>query len=772
MPGRQNSSVPMLRIYQPEHIRLAATLAFAVGLMVAPAVFSWPDWIMRGLLAVGLTLLAVAMLMAIQARLRMNARAMAVELLTGFIEKDATPSFVTDDDGRIHACNQAAQTRFQEAERETLAGTLRSVLANPSAVLFRLQSRARFEGSAREDIVTRRGHVRLAVHQMNGGSFLWRVEDVAERQSSGRGAEAVPIPMITVGRTGAVLFMNEAARSLTGERIKSTDRLFPTLPVKSGEINTISTKSGPMDVLVTELNRTQGRSELYLMAFEDAKVPGQKTSFEHMPVPFIKLAPSGDILSLNKMAMTMLGVEGRDNLKLSQLMEGLGRPMSDWLRDTADGLASNKSEFLRLSRPDKEVFVQVTLTRVVEEGTTILIAVLNDATELKTLEAQFVQSQKMQAIGQLAGGVAHDFNNLLTAISGHCDLLLLRHDQGDQDFGDLIQIHENANRAAALVSQLLAFSRKQTLLPEVLDVRDTLSDLTHLLNRLVGEKVTLTLSHDPVMRSIRADKRQLEQVLMNLVVNARDAMPNGGEIRVRTEAVTLDKPLKRNRASVPEGNWVTVKVSDEGMGISPDKLQKVFEPFYTTKRTGEGTGLGLSTAYGIVKQTGGYIFVDSVQGKGTQFTLYFPVYQEGKDDAENVPEQEVPKPVAPAPQHGEGVVLLVEDEAPVRAFASRALRMRGYTVLEAESAEDALRTLEDPGLTVDVFVTDVVMPGMDGPTWVREALKTRPDTRVVFVSGYAEGAFGESDPDVPNSVFLPKPFSLNQLTETVHAQLH
>mgnify|MGYP000368513635 CR=1 FL=1 len=772
MPGRQNSSVPALRIFHPEHLRLGATLALSSVLLVAPMFFTWPDWIMRGLTAVGLTLLAVALLMLVQARLRMNARAMAVELLTGFIEKDATPSFVTDDDGSIHACNHAAQNRFKDNHGDTLAGALRSVLANPSAVLFRLQSRARFEGAAREDIVTRRGHVRLAVHQMQGGNFLWRVEDVAERPS-GRGSEVVPIPMITVGRTGAVLFMNEAARKLVGERVKSTDRLFLSLPVSSGEINTITTKGGPVEVLVTELNRTQGRSELFLMEVDSAELKSQQSSFEHMPVPFIKVAPNGDVLSLNKMAMSMLGVDGRETLKLAQLMEGLGRPMTDWLHDTAAGLASNKSEFLRLSRPDKEVFVQVTLTRAVEDGKTILIAVLNDATELKTLEAQFVQSQKMQAIGQLAGGVAHDFNNLLTAISGHCDLLLLRHDQGDQDYGDLIQIHENANRAASLVSQLLAFSRKQTLLPEILDVRDTLADLTHLLNRLVGEKVTLTLSHDPVMRSIRADKRQLEQVLMNLVVNARDAMPNGGEIRVRTEAVTLDKPLTRNRVTVPEGNWVTVKVSDEGVGISSDKLQKVFEPFYTTKRTGEGTGLGLSTAYGIVKQTGGYIFVDSVLDKGTQFTLFFPVYQEGQEidggaEAEEVA-VEVPKAVA-APQHGEGVVLLVEDEAPVRAFASRALRMRGYTVLEAESAEDALRTLEDPSLEVDVFVTDVVMPGLDGPTWVREARNTRPDTRVVFVSGYAEGAFGESDEAVPNSVFLPKPFSLNQLTETVHAQ--
>jgi two-component system cell cycle sensor histidine kinase/response regulator CckA len=209
-------------------------------------------------------------------------------------------------------------------------------------------------------------------------------------------------------------------------------------------------------------------------------------------------------------------------------------------------------------------------------------------------------------------------------------------------------------------------------------------------------------------------------------------------------------------------------VIDEGVGIPPDKLSKVFEPFYTTKRTGEGTGLGLSTAYGIVKQTGGYIFVKSALGSGSAFTLYFPVHDE--EPAVAPPERVVQKPATP--QHGYGVVLLVEDEAPVRAFASRALRLRGYTVLEAESAEDALKTLEDPDLTVDVFVTDVVMPGMDGPTWVKQALKERPDVRVIFVSGYAEGAFGENTPKVPNSVFLPKPFSLSQLTETVHQQLH
>lgn len=210
-----------------------------------------------------------------------------------------------------------------------------------------------------------------------------------------------------------------------------------------------------------------------------------------------------------------------------------------------------------------------------------------------------------------------------------------------------------------------------------------------------------------------------------------------------------------------------VRVIDQGVGIEPDKLQKVFEPFYTTKRTGEGTGLGLSTAYGIVKQTGGFIFVDSTPGIGTSFTLYLPVF------AERPVQTAIPQdPVAPVTRQGDGVVLLVEDEAPVRAFASRALRLRGYTVLEADNAEDALELLSDPAVAVDVFVTDLVMPGMDGPSWVRLALRDRPNVRVVFVSGYAEGAFGDDGPVVPNSTFLPKPFSLSQLTETVNQQMH
>ncbi len=299
-------------------------------------------------------------------------------------------------------------------------------------------------------------------------------------------------------------------------------------------------------------------------------------------------------------------------------------------------------------------------------------------------------------------------------------------------------------------------------------MRDTLADLTHLLNRLVGEKVDLDLTHDPRLRHVRADKRQLEQVLMNLVVNARDAMPDGGKIEIQTQNWNIDAAMSRDRVTIPIGEYVKISVRDQGCGIPADKLSKIFEPFYTTKRIGEGTGLGLSTAYGIVKQTGGYIFVDSILGQGTEFTLIFPAID--ADPITQAPIVEV-TPKAKV-NHGCGVILLVEDEAPVRTFASRVLKLRGHQVIEACSAEEALEKLRDQSLRVDVFVTDIVMPGRDGPSWVKEALVERPNTRVVFVSGYAEDVLETQQASVPNSVFLPKPFSLDALTQTVQQQMH
>lgn len=486
-----------------------------------------------------------------------------------------------------------------------------------------------------------------------------------------------------------------------------------------------------------------------------------------MPVAMLDMDGTGRVRAATRAAEALLGpVE--PGVLLGELLDGLGRPLSDWIAEVREGRSNGRGEVMRTRAEGLERDLQVTLAA--EPGSNRMVAVLTDASAIKTLEAQFVQSQKMQAIGQLAGGIAHDFNNLLTAISGHCDLLMVSRDKTDSDYDDLNQISQNANRAAALVRQLLAFSRKQTLKPEIIDLRDTLPQLTHLLNRLLGQRIVLTMLNDPALRPIRADARQLEQVLMNLAVNARDAMPAGGEVIIQTENLRLGAGQSKEGASLPQGDYVRITVTDEGCGMPPEVIDKIFEPFFTTKRVGEGTGLGLSTVYGIVKQTGGYIFCDSDPGRGTSFSIYFPAQKSGTVK----PARAVETPPSDLPGTSEQrapVVLLVEDEAPVRAFARRALALRGFEVIEADSGEEALRRLRDTSLTVTIFVTDVIMPGLDGPSWVREALKDRPGTPVIFMSGYADTTFGAESPPVPDALFLAKPFSLNDLVVSVENHL-
>ncbi|MGY9036946.1 MAG: ATP-binding protein [Rhodobacterales bacterium] len=741
---------------------LAFVVSAALLSLIAPA-----RSLAMVLQATSATVAIAVFVKCVDAALRQSQKKRHRSAATATIAEDPHPCVLTTVAGAIITQNTAAIETFNRPTPAQVSDLFVTLFADPVALTARLALRASDTGAAKDDITTRDGTMRLSVHRV-GEDLLWRLETLYGVSDAVAGTKGYALPMVMVSQTDVILFMNAAARAMVGKRVTALSQIIGALPSSTGKMVTVQTATGPLCMTITEVPASANRRALYFLPHgDDGYKEAGWSALQQLPIPLIKVAPGGEVISFNDPAQCLVGAELLKGTALSDLMEGLGRSIGGWLQDTIDGRLLQKSEFLRLKRSDKEIFVQVRLSLISEGGTPALIAVLHDATELKSLEAQFTQSQKMQAIGQLAGGVAHDFNNLLTAISGHCDLLLLRHDPSDRDYSDLVQIDQNANRAAALVGQLLAFSRKQTLRPETVNMRDTLADLTHLLNRLVGETVTLTLSHDPILQPIRADKRQLEQVLMNLIVNARDAMPAGGEIKVTTENTQLIEPLTRDRVTVPAGKYVTVRVADEGEGIAPDRLQKVFEPFYTTKRTGEGTGLGLSTAYGIVKQSGGYIFIDSVVGKGTIFTLFFPCQTKAIDP---------PKPLKePLPLTGgkrdDGTILLVEDEAPVRAFASRALRMRGYTVLEADSAEMALKTLEDEALTVDVFVTDVIMPGMDGPTWVREALKERPGVPVVFVSGYAEDSFGDAQMTIPNSVFLPKPFSLTELTNTVNSQM-
>ncbi len=378
----------------------------------------------------------------------------------------------------------------------------------------------------------------------------------------------------------------------------------------------------------------------------------------------------------------------------------------------------------------------------------------------QTVGAQSAQALKMQAVGQLAGGVAHDFNNLLTAMIGFCDLLLGHHSPGDPSFGDIMQIKQNANRAANLVRQLLAFSRQQTLRPTVLKITDILADLNSLLRRLIGVDVTLDIVHGRDLGSVRVDQGQLEQVIINLAVNARDAMEEGGTLTITTRPVHIDEVDRRGDEVVAPGEYVAIDVRDTGTGMSPETVERIFEPFYTTKDVGAGTGLGLATVYGIMKQTGGHIFVETALGHGTSFEILLPAVA-------NVEAKQGDEKQVAADLTGAGTILLVEDEDAVRLFGARALRGKGYTVVEAEHGPAALIELEALEGPLDLLITDVMMPEMDGPTLVRKIRDIIPDLPVIIISGYAEDSFRKDVGEATDISFLAKPFSLQELAAKV-----
>lgn len=393
----------------------------------------------------------------------------------------------------------------------------------------------------------------------------------------------------------------------------------------------------------------------------------------------------------------------------------------------------------------------------------------HDITEQKKLETQLVQSQKMQAVGQLAGGIAHDFNNLLTAMIGFCDLLLQRHTPGDQSFTDIMQIKQNANRAANLVRQLLAFSRQQTLQPKVLDITECLTELSALLRRLIGANIELKIKHSRDLGLVLVDQGQFEQVIINMVVNARDAMENGGEVTIKTSNIDVKKTRRQGHDEVPPGSYVLIEIIDDGIGIAPEILDRIFDPFFSTKALGSGTGLGLSTVYGIIKQTDGFIQVDSKQGKGTKFSIFLPSHHE-KPEVFPLPEKK--KKAISEDLSGSSTILLVEDEDAVRLFSARALRSKGYKVMEATNGLEALDLIKNSNEPIDLIITDVVMPQMDGPTLVNELAQHHKDMKVIFISGYTEDAFRNKVKDDTRIQFLGKPFSLSELATRVKELLN
>lgn len=413
-----------------------------------------------------------------------------------------------------------------------------------------------------------------------------------------------------------------------------------------------------------------------------------------------------------------------------------------------------------------------------DEKTNLCRLYLVDITARKILEDQLVQSQKMQAIGRLVAEIAHDFNNLLAAIRLYTDTLLGRHPIGDPSYPELQQINANVNRAAALVKKLLAYSRKQTIRAENLDVSETLSDMAVTLKQVLGEKARLEIKHGRDLPPIRVDKSQFDTVLMNLAVNARDAMKGqrGGTITIQSQVLSKvdleGAVLKASLEPISGERVVAISVNDTGTGMSEDVKGKIFEPFFTTKAQGEGTGLGLATVYGIVQQSGGHLAVDSEVGVGTTFTIYLP-----ESDEEAVPEStastqaKIIVPKAPSDLAGHGNILFVEDEDSVRVIAAQTLRKRGYTVIEACDGEEAYEILEEGETTFDLMISDVVMPGMDGPTLLKQARPILKETRIVFISGYAEEEFSDLLAEEPDVTFLPKPFTLVQLAEKVKEQI-
>ncbi len=514
-----------------------------------------------------------------------------------------------------------------------------------------------------------------------------------------------------------------------------------------------------------------------------AATPQLEALLGALPLGLAMTDRDGRLLFANTPFRRAAGVEGKALPQFPSdlvVREDKG-PVADAVRRFGKGPASATDMAVRLrGQPDDPVSLSIAGVRGLGEAAVLLSLV--DSTEETRLKRQVAQATKMQAVGQLAGGVAHDFNNVLTAVIGTCDLMLLRHTPGDSDYDDINQIRANSNRAAALTRQLLAFSRQQTLRPEVLQLPDVVSEVSQLLRRLLGEKIELKIHHDRELGPVRADPQQLEQVIVNLAANARDAMQSrgdgSGKLSLATRRVTARDVRKMGSEIIPEGEYTVLVVQDSGGGIPSQHLTKIFEPFFTTKQQGRGpaqgmtlggTGLGLSTVYGIVKQSGGFIFADNIPETagakaGARFSVYLPVYHG------EMPGKAPAAEAAPAAEWSEGGrILLVEDEDMVRAVAERALVRAGYTVTACADGEEGLAAVANGG-EFDVVVSDVVMPGMDGPAMARAIRKANPSLPVLFMSGYAEEQL-RNDIDITDMHFIPKPFSVKQISEKVGAVL-
>jgi two-component system cell cycle sensor histidine kinase/response regulator CckA len=616
---------------------------------------------------------------------------------------------------------------------------------------------------------------------LNATLAEWLDYDLAQFGSGG-----LKLDQLVAGQGAALLTTLSAAPGEVKTEIFDIDlktRGGRTLPVRLFHKVAFGADGAPGSSRTLVLNRArdhgsdpQRLAEVRFMRF-----------FHNTPMAIATVDKPGKIIRSNvlfaRLFRPVLKTDGPDGGSILAVVAERDRPaLETAIRRAADKQGEIAPVDAALAGPG-ERFARFYVTAVEEEVGDHEAAIVYgiETTEQRTLESQFTQSQKMELVGKLAGGIAHDFNNVLGAIMMATDFLVNAHKPTDPSFQDIMQIRQNANRAAGLVRHLLAFSRKQTLRPQVLSLGEALSDLTMLLRRLIGENVSLSVVHGRDLWPVKVDIAQFEQVIVNLAVNARDAMPDGGKLTLRTANVAADESTRFNYKGMPIGEYVLIEVADTGTGISPDIVDKIFDPFFTTKEVNKGTGLGLSTVYGIVKQTGGFIYLDSEVGKGTTFRIFLPRYIAGADDVQTPQLPEVTAPAladtlaaadevrrtAASDLTGHGTILLVEDEDGLRALNARGLKSRGYSVIEAGNGIEAIEALARQGGSVDLVVSDVVMPEMDGPTMLKELRKENPDIRIIFVSGYAEDAFEKSLPDSSQYNFLAKPFTLKQLVSAV-----
>ena len=694
---------------------------------------------------------------------------------------------LTDGDGRLLVANAAFQARFADAATPLDLGSDDA----GRAALDEARGRAWRDGAATLSL-DEHSPVEIGRAGARGDMLLWRFpkhaapdrQTVAARRIAGAMGESLAVAGVLaalVDRDGRLHASNRpfVDRALgsgdSGEAPRLTDLVEP---VDSGHVRLRAEgENGTLLQLVhVPLDPDSDDGTGTVLLFDRQQI--QTTSggggganlqalLDVLPVGLALVDRDGRFITGNKAFRTAGGLTGDElpSYPSDLVVKEDKGAVADAVRRNARGPAMSGDLAVRLAHQTAEP-VAMTIAGLRGLGDAAVLLLLKDNSEEAKLKRQVAQATKMQAVGQLAGGVAHDFNNILTAIIGHCDLMLMRHTPGDSDYDDIQQIRSNSNRAAGLTRQLLAFSRQQTLRPQILQLPDVVSEVSHLLKRLLGETVELVLKHGRDLGAVRADPGQLEQVIVNLAVNARDAMleKGGGILTIQTYPVRADQVAELGSDILPVADYSAISLDDTGTGIPPAILGKVFEPFFTTKEVGKGTGLGLSTVYGIVKQSGGFIFADSAVGKGTRFTIYLPVHAAEKPARTKA----VAKP-KDGELWGTGTVLLVEDEPMVRTVAERALTRHGYTVLTAANGEEALEVL-DRGEPIVLLISDVVMPLMDGPTMVRIARKSRPTLPILFMSGYAEEQLRKSI-DIDNVAFLPKPFSVQELAEAARKVL-